>query len=79
MLNMRKSPYGIGNKQTLHSHLLSEHTMTVKAAREEAAYRQRALEERGVFDAQAREEAQKIKEEQAATPPTHRLLRWSSR
>lgn len=78
MLNMRKSPYGIGNKQTLHSHLLSDHAMTVKASREEAAYRLRALEERGVFDAQAREEAQKIKEEQARTPECerHAEIRW---
>ena len=78
MLNMRKSPYGIGNKQTLHSHLLTDHSLTVKAAREEAAYRQRALEERGVFDAQAREEAQKIKEEQANTPEGkhHAEIRW---
>lgn len=78
MMQMRKSPFGIGDKRTLHSHLLSEHAMTLKAAREEAAYRQRTLEERGVFDAAAREEAQQIKEEQAKTSEgkKHHEVRW---
>jgi hypothetical protein len=79
MMKLRKSPFGLGDKRTLHSHLLTEHAMTLKAAREEAAYRQSALEEKGLFDAAAREEAQRIREEQAATPEfkKHFEMRWA--
>ncbi len=70
---MRKSPFGMGTKATLHSHLLSDHAMTLKAARQEAEFRQRTFEQRGMV-----EEAQRIKAEIAATPAGKQYdeVRW---
>lgn len=77
ILTMRKSPFGMQGRK-LHSNLLSDHVLTQRTRREEALYRQRTLEERGKEDAEAREEAAKLKVETDATPEGQRSIeiRW---
>jgi hypothetical protein len=70
---LRQSPFNMGGKKGLHSHLLTEHPLTLKAQREEGAFRQRVLAERGEYDAEARKAAEELKATIEATPEGQRM------
>lgn len=60
--SLRRSPYNL-NQPGLRSTLLSDHPMTQKASREELAFRQRSLAERGDY-----EDASKVADAIESTP-----------
>jgi hypothetical protein len=57
-INMRKSPKALYTTE-MHSYMLSDHPSTLRAEREEVAFRQRMLEERGEW-AEAEQLADKL-------------------